>query len=68
MLLLLNKFRAGKHMGEMRRKKNWPKKLQTDQESCFMLHINLFGGSKTTTISSNIINNSSSNSSNNNNF
>ena len=28
MMLLLNKFRAGKHMGEERGKKKWPKKLQ----------------------------------------
>ena len=28
MLVLLNKFRAGKHMGEERKKRKWPKKCK----------------------------------------
>ncbi len=67
MLLLLNKFRAGKHMGENRRKKEWPQKTAKKIRRAALCHtFILFGGSMTTTISRNI--NYSSSSSSNNNF
>ena len=64
MLLLRNKFRAEKHMGENRRKKKWQKTANKIRRAALCHTFILFGGSKTTTISSN----SSYSSSSNNNF
>ena len=65
MLLLLNKFRAGKHMGEEMRKKNGSKNTRKIRRGALSHTFILLGESKTTSSSSN---SSNSNSSNNNTF